>query len=319
MLSSDQQKLDVGQYIVLFALDARMLGDTVYYFTQGVYTTGVVRWRSLSGGIVDYTPIDIKAEGFEVTGQGTLPRPKLSISNVSKTLLGAANTYDGLLGAHLYRYRTLKKYLVGEPKEDLNAHWPVDIYEVERKTTQNKFMIEWELKALLDNQGRKIPKRQVIRDTCEHRYRIYRGSGFVYTKATCPYADEYSPEKNITGILLANPCRVSVSSHGYKTGNMIYLSETIGGTTQLRGWFGKITYNTEHTFFLDGVDATGFTPWTSGGTAMLNPPFFDDLGRVTTDPSKDKCGKRLSDCKLRFPGNLPLPTRAFPGVAKVRM
>lgn len=29
------------------------------------------------------------------------------------------------------------------------------------------------------------------------------------------------------------------------------------------------------------------------------PPVADELGNPTQDPSKDKCGKRLSDCKLR--------------------
>jgi len=319
MLSSDQQKLDVGVYIYLYMLDARMLGDTLYYFTQNVYTDQVVRWRGMAGTVVDYTPIDIKAEGFENTGQGALPRPKLTISNVSKSLLGAANTFNGLLGARLYRYRTLKKYLVGEPNQDLDAYWPVDIYEVERKANQNKFMIEWELKALLDNEGRKIPGRQAIRDFCEHRYRMWIGSDFDYTFATCRYADEYSPALNITAIALLNPCRITVPDNGYKTGDYIYLSDDIGGTIELRAWFGQITKITDHTFSLNGVDATAYSVWTSGGTATKNPPFFDALGQVVTDPSKDRCGKRLSDCRKRFPGRLPLPFKGFPGLARVRV
>lgn len=42
--------------------------------------------------------------------------------------------------------------------------------------------------------------------------------------------------------------------------------------------------------------------------------YFDANGRVT-DAAHDRCGKKLSDCKLRF-ADAPLPTRAFPGVAR---
>lgn len=42
--------------------------------------------------------------------------------------------------------------------------------------------------------------------------------------------------------------------------------------------------------------------------------YFDINGSVVTDPSKDVCGKHLTDCKLRFGATSPLPTRAFPGL-----
>ncbi|MGM8939019.1 phage minor tail protein L [Psychrobacter glaciei] len=43
------------------------------------------------------------------------------------------------------------------------------------------------------------------------------------------------------------------------------------------------------------------------GTAM-----FTEDGTPTDDPSKDKCGARLSDCRLRFGDNNPLPFGGFP-------
>lgn len=45
--------------------------------------------------------------------------------------------------------------------------------------------------------------------------------------------------------------------------------------------------------------------------------YFDADGVVAT-AQYDKCGKRLSDCKLRFP-NLSLPFRGFPGVSRIRL
>lgn len=38
---------------------------------------------------------------------------------------------------------------------------------------------------------------------------------------------------------------------------------------------------------------------------------------ATADGSQDQCSRRLSGCRLRFPGQ-PLPSRAFPAVGRVR-
>ena len=45
--------------------------------------------------------------------------------------------------------------------------------------------------------------------------------------------------------------------------------------------------------------------------------YYDKNGNVTS-AANDKCGKKLSDCKLRFPDS-PLPTRSFPGASRVRV
>ena len=48
--------------------------------------------------------------------------------------------------------------------------------------------------------------------------------------------------------------------------------------------------------------------------------YFKRDGSVTT-AANDNCGKKLSDCKLRYPNRMTdeLPTRSFPSVAKVRV
>ncbi|MCX8016422.1 MAG: phage minor tail protein L [Rhodocyclaceae bacterium] len=51
--------------------------------------------------------------------------------------------------------------------------------------------------------------------------------------------------------------------------------------------------------------------YTGGPVADLN-----DL--PTTDPAKDRCGKRLASCKLRFGAYSPLPFGGFPSVGLIR-
>ncbi|CAO3459797.1 Phage minor tail protein [Azospirillum argentinense] len=232
-LASEIQKPQPSAYVTLFQLDLTALGGIVYAFTQSQHETAALRY-----GGVEYTPIDIEAEGFEWNGTGSLPTPKIRVANVNRAFSALVGAYGDLLGAQVTRIRTFRRFLDGEPEADAAAHLPLDVYRIERKATHNKVFIEWELAAVLDQEGRLLPGRQILRDACMHRYRRWTGAGFDYTRASCPYA----------------------------------------------------------------------------GGAM-----FKATGEPTGAGHEDVCGKRLSDCKLRFGANAVLPTRAFPGVARLRV
>lgn len=45
--------------------------------------------------------------------------------------------------------------------------------------------------------------------------------------------------------------------------------------------------------------------------------YFDINDNVVTSPSQDRCGKRLTSCKLRFGATAELPTGAFPGMFRL--
>jgi lambda-like phage minor tail protein L len=172
-------------YVVLFQLDATRLGGGVYAFTQSAHET-----RPLSFGGVAYTPIDIEAEGWEWTGTGVLPTPKLRIANVNRAFSALVGTYNDLLGAQVTRIRTFRRNLDGEPDADPTAHFPLDVYRIERKATLDKTHIEWELAAVIDQEGRLLPGRQVLQGACTASYRRWTGAGWDYSEATCPYAGD---------------------------------------------------------------------------------------------------------------------------------
>lgn len=69
----------------------------------------------------------------------------------------------------------------------------------------------------------------------------------------------------ITGVSIANPCVLTFASHPFAVGDVLWLSG-IGGTTQLNNSFARVTATTATTCTL-AVDSTGFTAYTSGGTA----------------------------------------------------
>ena len=238
------QGFSLGELIELFVLDATPIGGSIYRFTNSANASTAIVFDGNT-----YTPLDFEADGFEWNGQGSLPTPKIRIANTTLVLSSAVIEFQDLLGAKLIRIRTFSKFLDGEPDADPTAIFPLDIYTVERKTSHNKVFIEWELSAAMDQFGKKLPGRQILRDACTHRYRVYSLSGpidnpdltgeagpFDYSKATCPY---------------------------------------VGAT------------------------------------------YYDEAGRLVLNPASDKCGKRLTDCQLRFGENNPLPTRAFPGVGRL--
>ena len=170
-------KINPSAIIELFELrlDSTLHGSSdVYRFHAGANA-------AVSGNIVfnsqTYTRIPIKAEGFEYSNTGTLPRPTLSISNLDGTmttlllLVNATTAGNDLGGAEVRRIRTLKKYLDGESAADPNARWPEERWFVDRKASESRDSVTFELASKFDLAGQKIPKRQVIANVCQWKYR----------------------------------------------------------------------------------------------------------------------------------------------------
>lgn len=78
-------------------------------------------------------------------------------------------------------------------------------------------------------------------------------AGFVSTTTTA-----------ITGLTLANPCVVTVASHPFAPGDILWIDGLVG-TTQLNKSFALVTATTATTITLS-LSSIGLTAWTSGGT-----------------------------------------------------
>lgn len=179
----------------------------------------------------EYTAIPIEVTGFEITGKGQFPRPIIKISNYAAVMSGLAKQYEDLVNIKFTRKRTRLKYLdavnfvAGNAYADPNTYYTDDVFYINRKISEHRLFVEWELTSALDISGIKLPRRQIIQNTCTWKYR----------SAECSYAG--------------------------------------------------------------GVVST-------------------IMDVVTADPALDVCGKRLSSCKLRFPGaSTVLPYGGFPGAS----
>ena len=202
-LVSTLQGIAPGALIELFQLELNVPQHGVaetYYFHAGtsLNNNGDLIWAGQP-----YMALPVEVEGFEYSGQGTLPRPKLRISNIMGTITALILTLpEGLEGAKLTRIRTLARFIDNENfpgidylltedgfalmyeddtfiyqeagnifgTPDPTAEFPREIYFVDRKSAENRSVVEFELASVFDMAGVRAPKRQCI-TRCQWVYR----------------------------------------------------------------------------------------------------------------------------------------------------
>ena len=224
-INQEVQSLSPSAVIELFELDNTPNNGEIIRFHAG---TNELKQHVIWGG-QSYAAFPIEAKGFELLGGKTQPRPTIKVANINQLISVLLRDHDDLLGLKVTRIKTLAKYLDAtnfpngiNPDADPAQKFADEIFFIERKTSENKIFIEFELASAVDVQGMKIPKRQVIQGMCQWTYR--------------------SPECGYAG-----------------------------------------------------------------------SPVADENDRPVNLSTDDKCGKRLSSCKLRF-GTGTLPFGGFPGV-----
>ena len=172
---SSLQDINPSAIIELFTLQlsTALHGDnTIYRFHAGsnLNANGQIVWAGNS-----YLRFPIQATGFAFQ-KGQLPRPKIVISNatglISSILLTVNETTTGndLTGATVTRIRTLAKFIDAvnfadgtNATADNTAEFPQEIYSIDRKATETRELVEFELAAPTDLAGVRIPKRQCTR------------------------------------------------------------------------------------------------------------------------------------------------------------
>lgn len=152
---------------------------------------------------IAYSALPIQAEGFEVRGTGTLPRPTITMANINQYWTTYLTNYDDLIGAKVIRRRTLEKYLNVNPP----VEFPRDVYYVERKVKESADIVEFELASAFDVEGIQLPRRVLVAAKCAWKYKdtdqggcdwpvdsIFNGDKIYFTKedVRIPEADEHN-------------------------------------------------------------------------------------------------------------------------------
>jgi len=174
---SEVQKINPSAIIELFVLQL----DTALHGSNTIYRFHAGSNLNANGEIVfagnSYLRFPIEATGFAYQ-RGQLPRPKVTISNatglISSILVSVNQVTAGndLTGATFTRIRTMARFLdavnfpgntnpLGTP--DPTAEFKRQIFIVDRKSAENREVVEFELAASTDMAGVRAPKRQCTR------------------------------------------------------------------------------------------------------------------------------------------------------------
>ena len=193
---SELQKINPSSIIELFEIE---LVEGLHYATGNPSNVPTI-YRFHSGTKIDsyadivwqsntYERLPIEAKGFEYAGKGQIPRPQLLISNLGGiTRLGTAirvtdlliavnlvTAHNDLLDSKVTRIKTTADNLdasnfsggsnpYGTPSND---QFPQEVYFIDRKHTESRDVVHFELVSALDLQNLRLPKRQVTRKDFE--------------------------------------------------------------------------------------------------------------------------------------------------------
>lgn len=224
------QKQNPESIVELFELDATGIGANSMYFHSDL-TAGPIFWQG-----VQYDPWPLEARDFARTSEQQ-PTPKLSVANVDGRISQLCMQLDDMVGTVVKRIRTFVKFLDavnfpdGNPDADPTEQMPPEVWYIERKASESREMVSFELVSAFDLEGVKLPRRQVIANYCTW-------------KSVGGYRGEYC----------------------------------------------------------------GYT----------GPPVAEEDGTPTTDPGKDRCGGKLSDCRLRQWADQVLNFGGFPAAGLMR-
>jgi len=174
---NELQKPDPSSIIHLFELE--LIEGTHYATGNPDNITTTYCWHSGmtaagAGSIVfnskTYNPMPIEAEGFDQKSgsNDSIARPVLRVSNLLSTVstilieVNKITAGNDLLNARVTRIETLAMFLDGETTANTNATSRNQVFVIDRKSTENREIVEFELSAIIDQPNVKIPKRQVL-------------------------------------------------------------------------------------------------------------------------------------------------------------
>jgi lambda family phage minor tail protein L len=288
--------------------------------------TNVIYWKGNA-----YFPAPISTQGFEVASKGLFPKPRVEIS-FSEEALDIYSLFKGtidfgeLIGAKFTRIRTFAKFLdrqnfyqqdgssalstdklvIPEGFEpDPNCEFPRDIYYFDRKSSENKNSIQFELSSAIDLDRVKLPKRRVLSYICPWQY---RGEGCLYeyqTKlnsdihgTTVPIPNKKDPTGN-TAPACATEDDQAFSEMSIFSNTTISNNPSIWKLEQTysKGAVVYIVKQNINFYFIAKTDVPKNSPPPNGNFWI-----------------PDQCSKTIKGCKIRF-GDNALPFGGFYGVS----
>jgi lambda family phage minor tail protein L len=260
--------------------------STFLSFHGGSVFGGNITWQG-----VQYIPIPVETEGFGIFGDGTLPRPKIKVSNNNKIVTYFLGKYKDFKNAKVFRKKVFVKHLDDVNFDGSNpfglANSDSEIseekYYIGQKVQETKSLVEFELNLPLDLDNFDVNHRTVNAKYCYWQYRglgcrykglpIEKEDGDAFTDGNGDFVSLNVDEEFESEQYFYQP------DTSYSVGDVAYIEDksiTVGrsqGDSPLfhRTWYVCVKANT-------------------GQKPEANPSYWQ----------KDGCNKKIEACQKRF-------------------
>jgi lambda family phage minor tail protein L len=124
----------------------------------------------------NYQALGCESEGFDLIGQGPIPTPQLTVSNIGRTVSDLLynckiNAGYRLEGSTVLRRVTQKQFLDGQPNASAAIkELPQQQYIIEQMQEETYLAVKFRLGSPFDVEGVTLPARPLLR-SCSWRYR----------------------------------------------------------------------------------------------------------------------------------------------------
>ena len=322
-------------------------------------STGILRFhagKNFNKYIVyrgnQYTPAPIEYGGFEFSSDGKQSRPSIRLANVNGLITNVIKNKNDLVNSRLKRLKVFVKNLDDENFSDgknpffgyrtkrnsvqgYGQSFFEENYIINRKTTENKYIIEFELSSPLDFENQFLPNRKISDNLCSWSY---RGCGCNYGKL--PWKDQSGQPQTITYTDSNNQVITKTASDifGEKVPNLgipfadennklFYSPQGYGlqipNQAYKAFWDSTKTYNSgEFVVYADSVNYDFFgSKFQFSEDNISISVYVCILTNINKDPKlnkefwiKDSCSKNIKGCAFRWKGHKDgLPFGGFPG------
>jgi len=259
---------------------------------------GSVYEKSIVWQGVEYLPLAIESEGFDILADGKLARPKIRVANKNNIITNFLQNYKDFKNAKIIRKRVSVKFIDdvnfegGNPfgTPDPKAELTDETWLMGRKTQESKIFVEFELNSPLDLENFTVNNRSIVSKFCYWQYRgegcryaglpIERDDGENFLDPTGgPVVPNYKKPANSPVSFFNDPSALWSAGREYVKGDVVIQESP---TIILPATPNQVGSPLK-TAFVCVADNSGQSP--DG-----NPSYWQ----------KDGCTKKLSACRKRF-------------------
>jgi lambda family phage minor tail protein L len=178
-LTIDSRKLDPTALMDFYCINLNPIGAAgqVFYIYPGTDADN----QPITYQAMTFIPWPMTVTGIDKRGTGSSARPTAEVGNVNRVITELCRAYQDMVGATVWRRRTLVKYVL----DDIGEYHD-DYYVIEQRIGEAKDIVKFELSSPMDFMDKQLPGLVTIANGCPHRYRSTAGGSGCSWPGTDP-------------------------------------------------------------------------------------------------------------------------------------